>query len=58
MPFFTIGQRECGSEGGSKSKGVAESVAKSRPPGNDGHAEIKIYIDAFYTSDFLHGYFK
>jgi len=43
-----MGQGEGGSEGGSK----------SHPPGNDGHAEIKIYIDAFYTSDFLHGYFK
>ena len=27
-------------------------------PGNDGRAEIEMYIDAFYTSDFLHGYFK
>lgn len=23
-----------------------------------GRAEIEMYIDAFYTSDFLHGYFK
>ena len=60
MTFFTIGQGEGGSEGGSKSEGVTKSkgVTKSHPPGNDGRAEIKIYIDAFYTSDFLHGYFK
>jgi hypothetical protein len=53
MTFFTIGQGEGGSTGGSKSKGVAKSQ-----PGNDGRAEIKMYIDAFYTSNFLHGYFK
>ena len=56
MTFFTIGQGEGGSEGGSKSK--SKGVAESHPPGNDGHAEIKMYIDAFYTSNFLHGYFK
>jgi len=55
MTFFTIGQSEGGSEGGSKSE---EGVAESHLPGNNGHPEIKMYIDAFYTSDFLHGYFK
>ena len=55
MAFLTpMGQ--CVSEGGSGSK--SKGVTKSRQPGNDGRAEIKMYIDAFYTSDFLHGYFK
>jgi hypothetical protein len=55
MTFLIMGQGV--SEGGSGSKSKEEGLAKSQP-GNDGRAEIKMYIDAFYTSDFLHGYFK
>jgi hypothetical protein len=55
MTFLTpMGQVVSEGGSGSKSKGVA----KSRQPGNDGRAEIKMYIDAFYSSEFLKSYFN
>lgn len=55
MTFLTIGRcleakGKCGG-GGDKGKGKGQS-------GNDVYTEIEMYIDAFYTNDFLHGYFR
>jgi hypothetical protein len=57
MIVLTTSQNE--SEGGSKSTGGSKSkgISKSKYV-NNSRAEIEMYIDSFYTSDFLYSYFK
>ena len=47
MTFFIGGGGGGGGGGGNGKSG-----------NDDGRTEIQMYIDAFYSSEFLHGYFK